>query len=197
MKKKAEITRRTSETDIVLKLYLHDVNESIINSGAPFFDHMLYSMSKHGKFFLDLDCSGDYEIDDHHSIEDIGICLGMAFDEALGDRTGIIRFGHAVVPMDEALVLAAVDISGRSYFRYTGKKLTGYINRYNQELTLEFLRSFTMNAKMNVHINVLYGENSHHIHEAIFKSLGVALYRASNADTILEGKIPSTKGTIK
>ena len=197
MKKKAEITRRTSETDIVLKLYLHDVNESIINSGAPFFDHMLYSMSKHGKFFLDLDCSGDYEIDDHHSIEDVGICLGMAFDEALGDRTGILRFGHAVVPMDEALVLAAVDISGRSYFRYTGKKLTGYINRYNQELTLEFLRSFTMNAKMNVHINVLYGENSHHIHEAIFKSLGVALCRASNMDTILEGKIPSTKGTIK
>ena len=196
MKKSSEIIRRTSETDIALKLYLHNVNESVINTGAPFFDHMLYSMSKHGRFLLDLVCSGDYEIDDHHSIEDIGICLGMAFDEALEDRGGISRFGHAVVPMDEALVLASVDISGRSYFIYKGKELNGYINRYSEELTLEFLHSFAINAKMNIHINVLYGENSHHIHEAIFKSLGIALYRASIDDPILEGKIPSTKGTI-
>ena len=196
MERSSTVKRKTSETDISLKLVLDSSIKSEINSGVPFFDHMLNSMSKHGHFYLKLDCLGDYEIDDHHTVEDVGICLGMAFSEALGDKAGIYRFGDITLPMDETLTLCAIDLSGRSFFKYSGVDLKGYIGRYSEELTLEFLHAFVFNASINLHVRVIEGVNKHHIHESIFKSLGVALYRAFSFDKSFEGIIPSTKGKI-
>ena len=196
MIREAEIRRKTSETDIALKLILCSIEKSRISSGIPFFDHMLSSMARHGRLFIDLQCKGDYEIDGHHTIEDIGICFGKALKRALGDKSGIMRFVDAIIPMDDALTLAAVDLSGRSYFKYKGTDLKGYINGYGEELTREFLCSFASNAEINIHLNVLYGGNRHHIHESIFKAFGVALYKAYSPDHLLGGQIPSTKGTI-
>lgn len=194
--RKAEIKRKTSETDISIRLILDSIEKSSISTGVPFFDHMLDAMARHGHFFLDMACGGDYELDDHHTVEDTGICLGRAFKKALGDKAGIARFGHSAVPMDDALAMSVVDLSGRSYFMYTGPELRGYINRYSEELTLEFLRSFASNAEMNLHVMLFYGENRHHIHEAIFKSLAVALGNACAVLPGLGGIVPSTKGTI-
>ncbi|HPI15063.1 MAG TPA: imidazoleglycerol-phosphate dehydratase HisB [Spirochaetota bacterium] len=194
--RKAEIKRKTSETDISIRLVLDSIEKSSISTGVPFFDHMLDAMARHGHFFLDMACGGDYELDDHHTIEDTGICLGRAFKKALGDKAGIARFGHSAVPMDDALAMSVVDLSGRSYFLYTGPELSGYINRYSEELTLEFLRSFASNAEMNLHVMLFYGKNRHHIHEAIFKSLAVALGNACAILPGLGGIVPSTKGTI-
>lgn len=157
---------------------------------------MLNSMSRHGRFFVELKCSGDVHIDDHHTVEDIGICLGKAFKEALGNKSGIKRFGNVVVPMDDALTLVAVDISGRPFFKYTGADLKGYIKEYSEELTLEFMRSFTDNAEINLHIELKYGDNRHHIHESIFKAVGLALYKSCVIDDSLNGAVPSTKGSI-
>ncbi|MDY6935724.1 MAG: imidazoleglycerol-phosphate dehydratase HisB [Spirochaetota bacterium] len=196
MKKKSEIKRKTLETDIVLNLILNNVDKSIINTGMPFFDHMLGAMARHGRFFLDLNCKGDYEIDGHHSVEDIGICLGKAFKDAIGSGAGIKRFGDAIIPMDDALTMVAIDFSGRSYFSYIGPRLDGYINGYSEELTQEFLRSFATNAAMNIHVIVLYGENRHHIQESIFKALGVSLSKACSGDPLLGDSVPSTKGII-
>lgn len=197
MVRTALIQRKTSETDICLELNLDSTgSHSRINSGIPFFDHMINSMSKHGRFNLTLTCKGDTHVDDHHSIEDIGICLGRAFREALGDRSGIKRFGYAIIPMDDALTLASVDISGRPFFKYTGSGLKGYIKEYSEELTLEFLRAFTDNAGINLHIEQKYGDNRHHIHESIFKALGIVLCQGCMIDDSLQGEIPSTKGTI-
>jgi len=197
MERTAVIERKTSETDIRLELNLDYADPSCeIDTGVPFFDHMMNSMSRHGRFRLMIKCKGDIDVDDHHSVEDIGICLGKAFREALGDKSGIRRFGHAVIPMDDALTLAAVDISGRSFFKYTGSALNGYIKEYSEELTSEFLRTFTDNAGINLHIEQKYGDNRHHIHESIFKALGVALYHSCMIDDSLKGRIPSTKGTI-
>jgi imidazoleglycerol-phosphate dehydratase len=194
--RKAEIKRKTSETDISIRLVLDSSERSSISTGVPFFDHMLDAMSRHGHVFLEIACSGDYELDDHHTVEDVGICFGKALRKALGEKVGIARFGQAAVPMDDALAMSVVDLSGRSYFKYTGPALGGYINRYSEELTLEFLRSFAVNAEINLHVMLYYGDNRHHIHEAIFKSLGVGLRQAC---AILPGYgdvVPSTKGTI-
>ncbi len=196
MKRTATIERKTSETDIRVYLDLDRIEPSKIDTGVPFFDHMLNSMSRHGRFYTEIKCTGDIDIDDHHSVEDIGICLGCALKEALGDKSGIKRFGHAVIPMDESLSSAAVDLSGRAYFKYCGSELSGYIKDYSEELTLEFLRSFAVKSEVNLHIELRYGENRHHIHESIFKSLGVALYNAFSIDNNLTGTILSTKGTI-
>jgi imidazoleglycerol-phosphate dehydratase len=194
--RKAEIKRTTSETDISVKLVLGSADESAIRSGVPFFDHMLNAMSRHGRILIELECRGDNALDDHHSVEDIGICMGKAFRKALGDKSGIARFGQAQVPMDDALCQSVVDISGRAYFKYTGQDLKGVINTYHEELTIEFLRSFADNAGINLHVMLFYGENRHHIHEAIFKSLGVALRRASAIDPEFAGGVPSTKGVL-
>ncbi|OQA94137.1 MAG: Imidazoleglycerol-phosphate dehydratase [Spirochaetes bacterium ADurb.Bin218] len=175
---------------------LDSIEPSRISSGVPFFDHMLNSMARHGRMSFELKCSGDTHIDDHHSVEDIGICLGMAFREALGDKSGIRRFGSAIIPMDEALTLVAVDISGRAFFKYTGQSLKGAINTYSEELTLEFLRAFADNAMINLHVEQKYGDNRHHVHESIFKALGVALFNAYFKDESLRGVVPSTKGII-
>lgn len=196
MRRTAEIKRKTSETDIVVIIDIDSAEISQIDTGVPFFDHMLSSMSRHGRFYLNVKCQGDTVIDDHHSVEDTGICIGRAIKEALGDKAGIKRFGHAVIPMDEALTLSAVDLSGRAYFKYTGKDLKGTIKKYNEELTPEFLRSLAMGAEMNLHIEQKYGDNRHHIHESIFKALGVSLYQAFMIDEKLQGEILSTKGTI-
>lgn len=191
------IERKTSETDITIKLILDCTEPSIIESGVAFFDHMLYSMSKHGRFHISLTCKGDVHVDDHHTVEDIGICFGRALKDALGDKAGIRRFGNAVIPMDESLSMVAIDISGRAYFRYTGSELKGSIKTYSEELTSEFLRSFADNAEINLHVEQKYGDNRHHIHESIFKALGVALYNACSIDPFMKGMIPSTKGTIE
>ncbi len=196
MERKAEIKRKTRETDIVLRLILDSLNQSKINSGGPFFDHMLNSMSRHGRFYLDIHCKGDYEVDGHHSIEDIGICFGKALKKSLGDMAGCSRFGDAIIPMDEALVLVAVDIGGRPFFKYTGPDLQGEIGGFSEELTLEFAKSFAFNAEMNLHIIVYHGENRHHIHEAIFKAIGMAIYKACSIEALLKNEVQSTKGIV-
>jgi len=196
MERKSKIKRTTNETDISIELELPSIKKSEIDSGVSFLDHMLVSMSKHGRFYINLNCSGDTQVDNHHSVEDIGICIGMAFKEALGNKAGIRRFGNAVVPMDEALTMVAVDLSGRSFFRFEGKSLKGYIDKYSAELTIEFLRSFAHNAEITLHVNQLYGDNKHHIHESIFKALGQAIFMAISEDESLSGKVLSTKGTI-
>ncbi len=190
------VERKTLETDIRIEINLDKPSASNIQSGVSFFDHMLNSMARHGRFYVEIKCTGDIHVDDHHTVEDIGICLGRAYKEALGNKSGIKRFGHVIIPMDDALTLAAVDLSGRPFFKYTGVDLKGYIKDYSEELTLEFLRSFSDNAEINLHIEQKYGDNRHHIHESIFKALGLALYNSSSIDESLKGAIPSTKGSI-
>jgi imidazoleglycerol-phosphate dehydratase len=196
MERKGSVTRKTKETDITAELLLDSIQKSEIDTGVPFFDHMLESMSRHGRFRLKLSCKGDREIDDHHSVEDIGICLGLAFKQALGDKSGIVRFGDTTIPMDDALTMVAVDISGRPFYKYTGPLLTGTIATYSEELTDEFLRSFAINAGVNLHVMVYYGQNKHHVHETIFKALGISMYKAASTDVSLKGEVPSTKGML-
>jgi imidazoleglycerol-phosphate dehydratase len=188
--------RTTKETTISVSITIGSPKESVIESGVPFFDHMLASCVKHGLISIDLKCKGDTHIDDHHSVEDIGIVIGKAFADALGDKKGITRFGFASVPMDDALCQVTVDISGRPYFRYEGTKLEGKIKKYDEELTSEFLYAFAVNAGLNLHVNLVYGENRHHIHEAIFKALGLALKSAYAINPFRADEVPSTKGTL-
>jgi len=196
MERKGSVARKTKETDISVELLLDSIKKSDINSGIPFFDHMLVSMSKHGRFRLRLSCSGDRNVDDHHSVEDIGIAFGLALKQAMGEKSGITRFSDVTIPMDDALTMVAIDLSGRPYYKYTGPELDGTIAAYEEELTDEFLRAFAMNAGINLHVTVLYGQNKHHVHETIFKALGIALYKAAAQDEMLKGEVPSTKGII-
>lgn len=190
------VERKTLETSIRIELDLDSNEKSVISSGVDFFDHMLNSMSRHGRFYMNLSCSGDTNVDDHHSVEDVGICLGAALRESLGSKAGIRRFGHAMIPMDDALAVAVVDLSGRAYFRYTGIPLNGQIKKYSEELTIEFMRALSDNAGINLHIELKCGDNRHHIHEAIFKALGIALRSAFSIDPEIGASIPSTKGII-
>ena len=195
-RRRAAVTRTTRETDISVSIELDSLRESSIQSGVPFFDHMISAFSRHGRVAMELSCKGDTHIDDHHSVEDIGICLGKALLRALGDRAGITRFGFASVPMDDALAQVSIDISGRPWFSYDGPELAGKIGAYDAELTKEFLQSLAFNAQLNLHVEVRRGTNAHHIHEAVFKSLGVALRIAASVDPSLEGAVPSTKGVL-
>ena len=195
-RRSASVKRTTRETDISVSIELDSLRESSIQSGVPFFDHMISAFSRHGRVAMELSCKGDTHIDDHHSVEDIGICLGKALLRALGDRAGITRFGFASVPMDDALAQVSIDISGRPWFSYDGPELTGKIGAYDAELTREFLQSLAFNAQINLHVEVRRGTNAHHIHEAVFKSLGVALRIAASVDPSLEGAVPSTKGVL-
>ncbi|MCU0847971.1 MAG: imidazoleglycerol-phosphate dehydratase HisB [Spirochaetes bacterium] len=197
MERKASIKRQTSETKITVELVLDSIKDPVIESGVPFFDHMLATMCKYGRFWMNLKCAGDNDIDDHHSIEDIGISMGRAFREALGDKSGIVRFGNSIIPMEDSLALVAVDLSGRPFFKYSGPELNGTIGKYSEELTGEFLRSFSMNSGMNLHVKVFYGENRHHMHETVFKALGMSLFKAVSLDGSLEGSPLSTKGKIE
>ena len=190
----SEITRNTAETKITLKLNLDGTGKSQIDTGVGFLDHMLTLFAAHGKFDLTVICNGDTGVDDHHSVEDIGICLGQAFQQALGDKRGITRYGSFLLPMDEALILSAVDISGRSCLCYGLEIPTEKIGTFDTELVEEFFLGFTRNCPMSLHLRQLAGTNSHHIVEGTFKSLG----RALKAAVSLTGndEIPSTKGVL-
>ena len=194
--RKAETVRKTGETDITLSLDIDGKGESEISSGVGFLDHMLTLFSRHGRFDLKLKCIGDTYVDDHHSTEDIAIALGSAFRKALGDKRGIKRYGDVILPMDEALVLASVDISGRSYLRFTSNFQTEKIGTFDVELLEDFFTSFAENAGITLHIRQLDGRNSHHIAEAMFKAVARALRKAVEIDERAKDEIPSTKGVL-
>lgn len=190
----SEIQRNTAETKIQLCLNLDGTGKTDIDTGVGFFNHMLTLFAAHGKFDLTVKCAGDVEVDDHHSVEDIGICLGQAFQAALGDKRGITRYGSFLLPMDEALILCAVDISSRSCLCYGLDIPTEKIGTFDTELVEEFFLGFTRNCPMSLHLRQLAGTNSHHIVEGAFKSVG----RALKAAVALDGsnEIPSTKGVL-
>ena len=190
------ISRKTSETDITLSLDLDGSGKASIATGVGFLDHMLRHIAVHGLFDLDVKASGDLEIDPHHTVEDVGIVLGQAFDQALGDRKGIVRMGSATVPMDESLAFVAVDLSGRPYAVVQAEWHTSSIGLLPTTLIPHFLESFTFNAKINLHARVEYGRDDHHQAEALFKALGRALDAATLIDPRRAGSVPSTKGTL-
>ena len=192
----SEIKRKTGETDITLKLDLDGVGSSKINTGCGFLDHMLTLFAKHSHFDLAVDCKGDTYVDYHHTVEDVGICLGMAFLEALGDKKGIVRFADKTVPMDEALVLVAVDISGRGYLGYSLDVPSYRVGDFDTELSEEFMQAFVREAKITMHVRKLAGENSHHIIEGAFKAMARALSAAAKIDPDFASEVPSTKGVI-
>ena len=189
-----QITRETAETHIFLSLNLDGTGKNSIDTGCGFLNHMLTLFAAHGKFDLNVKCVGDVEVDDHHSVEDIGICLGQAFQNALGDKRGITRYGSFLLPMDEALILSAVDISGRSCLCFGLEIPTQKIGSFDTELVEEFFLAFTRNCPMSLHIKQLAGKNAHHIVEGAFKSVA----RALKAAVALDGsnEIPSTKGVL-
>ncbi len=189
-----QIKRKTNETDIDLKLTIHGEGKCSINIEIGFFKHMLESFCKHSSINLDITAKGDIEVDFHHTVEDIGICLGMAFDKALGEKKGIKRFGWASVPMDDSLSSVSIDISGRPYLVYKVNFPTEKIGTFNVELFKEFFKAFSDNAKLNLHIINEYGENSHHIIESVFKAFAKALSMA--VEITGNNDIPSTKGTL-
>ena len=190
----AEILRKTAETDIMLTLNLDGNGNSQIQTGVGFLDHMLTLFAAHGKFDLTVNCQGDTFVDDHHSAEDIGICLGKAFSEALGEKRGITRYGSYLLPMDEALIQTAVDISGRSYLGYGLEIPTEKIGSFDSELVEEFWLAFVRQCPMSLHIMQLAGKNSHHIVEGCFKSVARSLRIAVGSDGTND--IPSTKGVL-
>ena len=192
----AEIKRTTAETDIVLKLNLDGKGKSKIDSGCAFLDHMLTLFAKHGSFDLMLKCKGDIEVDYHHTTEDIGICLGQAFNKALGDKKGIIRYGNMILPMDEALILSAVDLSGRSFFVKELNIPAVKVGDFDTELCEEFFQAFARTAECTLHIRQLSGSNSHHIIEGAFKSVARSLKSAVAIDKNAKDQIPSTKGVL-
>ena len=192
----AEIIRKTAETDITLSLVLDGTGSSKIDTGCGFLDHMLTLFSKHGKFDLTLTCKGDTWVDDHHTVEDVGIALGQAFQTALGDKRGINRYGDVTLPMDEALILCAVDISGRGYLGYSLEIPTEKVGSFDTELVEEFWLGFVRNAACTLHICQLAGSNSHHIIEGTFKAAGRCLRAAVAIDPDFSNEIPSTKGVL-
>lgn len=192
----AEIKRTTKETDISLYLNLNGEGKSEIDSGCGFFDHMLTLFSSHGKLDLNVKCDGDTNVDFHHSIEDIGICLGQAFAKAIGDKRGIMRYGSIVIPMDETLILVSLDISGRSHLNFDVSIPTQTVGGMDTELIEEFFISFVRNADVTLHIKQFAGKNTHHIIECIFKAFGRAVCKAVSDDITIGGEIPSTKGLL-
>ena len=194
--RQATISRKTAETDIELTLNLEGSGESAVNSGVGFLDHMLTLFARHGRFDLTLSCVGDTGVDDHHSVEDIGICLGRALAEALGDRRGICRYGDSVLPMDEALILTAVDISGRGLLCFDLDIPTQKVGSFDTELVEEFFTALCLNAGLTLHIKQLAGRNSHHIIEGCFKSFARSLRQAAAIDPAFFNEIPSTKGVL-
>lgn len=190
------IERKTAETDITLRLCIDGDGSSIVDSGCGFLDHMLTLFARHGMFQLELRCIGDIEVDYHHTVEDIGICLGQAFAQALGDKRGIRRYGSMLLPMDEALVLAALDISGRAHLSYGLEIPTEKIGAMDSQLVEEFFEGFVRSAGITLHLRQLAGSNSHHIAEAAFKGFARALAEACSFDEKNKGVVPSTKGVL-
>ena len=191
----AEVRRKTKETDVRVALALDGTGQARISSGIAFLDHMLELFARHGLFDLEIECRGDLEIDDHHSVEDIAITLGQAFAQALGDKAGIARYGAAIVPMDEALCRAVVDLSGRFYLVYAVETRRHMIGNFSVELAEHFWRSFAEAARCNLHIDCLRGRNTHHILEGTFKASARALRQAVERNSRITG-IPSTKGVL-
>ena len=196
MDRKATVERKTGETDIRLTINLDGKGKADVNTGIGFFDHMLISFAKHGRFDLELSCEGDLYVDSHHTIEDVGIVLGKAIKEAVGDKAGIARYASFIMPMDETLVLSAVDLSGRPYLNYDLKLTTPRVGYFDTEMTREFFYAVSYAGEMNLHLKQLDGSNNHHIIEAAFKAFANALRQAVKIDPEYEGEILSTKGTL-
>lgn len=192
----AKIDRKTNETDIKLSLNIDGTGKSNVQSGIGFLDHMLTLFASHGKFDLEIKCDGDTYVDDHHATEDIGIVLGQAFAQALGDKRGIVRYGSTILPMDEALILTAADFSGRSYLAYALEIPTEKVGTFDTELVKEFFLAFTRKADLTLHIKQLAGENSHHIIEGAFKSVARSIRTAVQIDSDFADEIPSSKGVL-
>lgn len=194
MNRTAEITRKTRETDIKIKLDLDKSGEVSIDTGIGFLDHMLTALAVHGGFSLSVKCAGDLNVDGHHTTEDIGIVLGMAFCEALGDKSGIMRYGSAFIPMDESLAFCSLDISARPFLVFNAQFTNERVGEFDTCLTEEFMRSFAFNAGITLHLRVEYGSNDHHKIEALFKALAYALKAAVKRNT--DGSVVSTKGVL-
>jgi imidazoleglycerol-phosphate dehydratase len=196
MTRTASVNRNTKETQISLSFNVDGKGESSLKTDVPFMDHMLDLFAKHGQFDLSVDANGDIEIDDHHTTEDIGICLGQALREALGDKRGIKRYGNAFVPMDEALAQVVVDLSNRPHFEFKAEFPSQKVGTFDTENVHEFLWKLALEARMNLHVIVHYGHNTHHMIEGIFKALARALDEATMIDPRIEGVLPSTKGML-
>ena len=194
--REARIERSTDETRIEVKLAIDGTGKGTIDTPVPFLNHMLELFAIHGNFDIDISARGDTDIDDHHTVEDLGICLGRAFSEALGDKSGINRYGSQIVPMDEALARVAVDISNRPFLVYRTAKIKDRIGSFETELVPEFFRAFVNHAGITLHVIGEYGENSHHLIEAIFKAWGRAMNEATQIDPKLDGKVKSSKGVL-
>ena len=194
--RKAEVNRRTGETDIRILLDLDGTGRSVIDTGVGFMDHMLTLFARHGRFDLEVTCKGDTRVDDHHSVEDIGIALGKAFEQALGEKKGVIRYGSTILPMDESLILSAVDLSGRGLLVYDLQIPAEKVGTFDTELTEESFRALAHNACATLHIRQLSGGNSHHIIEGAFKSVARSLRTAVAIDPACADEIPSTKGVL-
>lgn len=189
----ASLERRTTETQIQLSLLIDGTGVSEISTGAPFFDHMLTLLARHGLFDLKIKATGDIEVDYHHTVEDVGIVLGQAFAQALGDKKGIERYGCAYLPMDETLARVVVDLSGRSFLEFRAADRSGMIRDFPFQLVEEFFRGFSNHLQANVHAEILYGRDAHHMAEALFKGLAKALDQACRRDARREGQLPTTK----
>ncbi len=195
MTRTGTVDRRTGETEVHVTLTLDGTGAGRRNTGVGFLDHMLDLLARHGRIDLEVEASGDLETGAHHTVEDVGICIGQALDQALGDRSGITRYGSATVPMDEARALCAIDISGRGLLAFEAELPPGAIGNFDHELVEEFLRALATNAKLTLHASVQAGTNAHHVIEAVFKALARALRAAATIDPSEQG-VPSTKGTL-
>ena len=193
--RRSSLHRKTKETDIQLRLALDGTGKVTVSTGVGFLDHMLTLFAVHGFFDLEIAAKGDVEVDDHHTVEDLGICLGKAFDQALGDKSGICRYGHAYVPMDETLARVCVDFSNRPFLHYQVPVSEAKIGTFDTPLAKEFLRAFALHAGLTLHVDLLHGENGHHILEAVFKALGRALAMAASLHPLVSGQL-SSKGVL-
>lgn len=195
--RQAQVNRKTNETEIALRVAIDGTGQATINTGVGFFDHMLDLLARHGLFDLEVRAVGDLHIDAHHTVEDVGICLGKALLEAVGTPKGIRRYGHAVIPMDEALAEVAVDFSGRPFLVFNADLPKGSLGNFDVELAEEFMQALAVNARLTLHVNLRYGRNTHHCIEGIFKALAQALRRALETDPRNGDAIPSTKGMLE
>ena len=194
--RQARVERKTKETEIAVQLGLDGTGASKVKTPIPFFSHMLEAWSRHGLMDLAVDAQGDVEVDQHHTVEDVGIVLGQALKQALGDKKGIVRFGTATIPMDETLVSSAVDLSGRPFLVFNVPVTRSRVSNFDLDLLQEFFRAFAFNAEITLHVTMHYGHNLHHITEAVFKAVGRALAQATRHDPRIAGILPSTKGTL-
>ena len=194
--RQARVERKTKETEIAIQLGVDGTGASKVKTPIPFFSHMLEAWSKHGLMDLAVEAQGDVEVDQHHTVEDVGIVLGQALKQALGDKKGIVRFGTGTIPMDETLVSAAVDLSGRPFLVFNVPVTRARVSNFDLDLLQEFFRAFAFNAEITLHVTMHYGHNLHHITEAVFKAVGRALSQATRHDPRIAGILPSTKGTL-